>query len=264
MMDFKSVSFNIRYVSIMLLLIFVLSSSVDAGGAIVGCEKLRDKTPTIPDREYWTQLRNAYIEAISPKRSTINWTLTSSSSEDDDDFFTGLVAPCEIRISSETGRGIYATKLITKGSSIWVDRYHAIFEEEGTEAFEKFLSIVSWEQACDLLQWCYGHLDDDDDKKDGNNDEVDENNVRVACVLDEGTLFNHGQMGEANVGYLTEDSADMIALRDILEGEELTQDYDTFDEDLNWFEKLIDEAWSNASWEQEESSRKKEKMEDEF
>lgn len=39
----------------------------------------------------------------------------------------------------------------------------------------------------------------------------------------------------------------MIALVDIFPGQELLQDYDTFFEDLDWFEQLIDIGWTTAS-----------------
>ena len=39
----------------------------------------------------------------------------------------------------------------------------------------------------------------------------------------------------------------MIALVDIFPGQELLQDYDTFFEDLDWFEQLVDIGWTTAS-----------------
>mmetsp|Transcript_10360 Transcript_10360/g.11831 ORF Transcript_10360/g.11831 Transcript_10360/m.11831 type:complete len:261 (-) Transcript_10360:245-1027(-) len=224
---------------------------------IVGCEELRKIEQEIPDIAYWTNLRDAYAKVMTTEYSTIDWQLSSKNNSDE--LLTGLLVPFEVKMIDEKGRGVYATQFIAKGSPIWIPKYQAVFEHDEQEDFEDFLSMVTWKQACDLLQWCYGYEDDDDDddenyEEDDNEEEV--TNVGVACVLDEGSLFNHGEE-EANVGYfLSWELDDMIALRDIQAGEELIQDYDTFDESIDWFERLVDKAWVDDSENSEHSYRK--------
>lgn len=229
----------------LLFLTLALTRDSVANANVVGCEKLREKPQAVPDRTYWTQVRDAYVQAVRSERSTISWPLssaaTSSSHHDnnDHDKFSGMAVPIEVKITSEKGRGVYAAEQdIPKGTSVYLtSRYNAIFTEDDQAAFEKFLSILSWEQACDMLQWCYGYEYDEED------------DIGVACGLDEGSLFNHEKEEFANVGYPTDHDDDvdhMIALRDIHAGEELVQDYETFDEGLAWFDELGAAAWGGS------------------
>ena len=232
---------------------------------ITGCETLhtqrQQRTPPAP--EYWNRLRDAYVDVMGPERSTIAWPLPPEEEDainTQTDLGTGVLVPIAIRTSITKGRGVYATQFIKQGDVVWQGRYHAEFRHDEEHKFQEFLSKVTWEQACDLLQWCYGHdYDDEDDNADADEDDNEDDDdedvlVGVACCLDEGSLFNHGEQEEedgsavvVNVGYRDpEYDVDMIALTDIQPGDELIQDYDTFDYDLPWFEALIDVGWTTA------------------
>jgi len=200
--------------------------------SISGCQELRSAAQNIPDQKYWTELRDQYVRAVGKDKSTIYWSLDDETEER---IFKSTLTPhVEVRNTREKGRGIYATASMPKFTKIWDgDAYHAIFATECS--FRKFLTSISWVQVCDILQWCYGYGYDD----------KDHTKIGVGCALDEGSLFNHAKEGVANVGYGDDTTDDCTALWDIEEGEEILQDYDSFDVDLDWFEDLIDEAWGN-------------------
>lgn len=208
----------------------------DRGDVVIsGCEKLLNSPQKVPDRKYWSELRNAYVASVGKEHSTISssWPLAG-----DDPSFSGFVVPIEVRVTPEMGRGVYAAAPVPKGSSVWNDLYHAIFTNE--TSFRQFLSSIRWEQACDVLQWAYAF-------------EYDENNhVGVGCCLDEASLFNHANESLANVGYPDAEASRCVALRDIEEGEELLQDYGSFEEDLEWFEDLTAAAWGESDFEWKE------------
>lgn len=99
--------------------------------------------------------------------------------------------------------------------------------------------------ACDVLQWAYAY------ENDYWGDDEEDESVTVGCDLDESSLLNHGDKGVANVGYIDPDDfvhAPIVALRNIEAGEELLEDYDVFDEELEWFDKLVDAKWSQILW----------------
>lgn len=228
--------------SLLLLLFFFGGSHAtdDNAGIIVGCERLRETPQQIPDGAYWVSLRDAYVDVVGEDYSTIRWPPPKEEAESNDVPFTGFVVPIEVRQTTHKGRGVYATKPIPKGASVWDDRYHAVFDDNEEEEFKSLLQEVTWEQACDLLQWCYGYEYDANESKDEEDERI---TVGVACCLDEGSLLNHGVKGVANVGYRGKDDDNMVALVDIRAGEELIQDYGTFDESIEWFEDLIEDGW---------------------
>ena len=255
---------------------------------VVGCEKLRNRPQSIPDQQFWIQMRDAYVSVMGDSddddeeedghSSTIDWPMkskpkpTSIEKEDDDDknnndndmlsssssssILTGMEISYEIQILSQKGRSVITKQFVPKGTKVWNAKYHAMFLGHNQQSqFKQFLSLLTWEQACDALQWCYAIYDgdyEDEENEDDDDEDDDDDEIGVACVLDEGSLFNHGNGDEANVGYHnphTDD--DVIALRDIQIGEELVQDYDTFDEDLVWFENLIRIGWKDDEWTKE-------------
>lgn len=218
--------------TLLLVVALAYSSKVEDGSTeyvtISGCEKLRDSPQIVPDRRYWTQVRDAYVATVGKDQSTlVSWPLDPSSP------FSGFVVPIEVRVTTENGmgRGVYAAAPITKGSPVWNASYQAIFADE--TSFRNYLSSISWEQACDILQWAYAFELDHDQK------------IGVGVCLDESSLFNHGNESVANVGYPDPTSSRCVALRDIDVGEELLQDYDSFEEDLEWFDDLVMVGWGD-------------------
>ena len=144
---------------------------------------------------------------------------------------SGLVIPFEIRQTAEKGRGVFAASRIPKGSLIWHPVQHAYFQDE--TSFRRFLSSLTWELACDIIQWAYV-------------EETWEDEYTVAVELDVGSFINHAPSGEANAGYMA-NSEFVVASRDIEAGEEILQDYTTFDNDeddrVPWFDEIFVHAY---------------------
>jgi len=116
--------------------------------------------------------------------------------------------------SDGKGRGNFASRNIKEGEMIYNGYINTAFFQEG-ESFKRFLSLLSKETACDVLEWSFMQ----DLTNDGN---------AVLCLdMDGGALFNDGSPHQ-NMQYKEEWSLNRYARRDIQEGEEITDLYDDF------------------------------------
>lgn len=213
-----------------------------------GCDELLKSTKghqQLPSQQYWRELRDTYLDVVGTDQSTIFWPRKNPEQP-----FSGLsVEYTEIKYSPEHGRGVYATQFIPAGTIVWNDNYDAIFPSQC--AFKTFLTQISWEQGCDALQWCWGEnpaesIDDYDSDGDYATDDGHSITLSsvIGCSLDEGSFFNHSPEGTNNIGNRDDTSRECIALRDIQPGEELTQDYESFEDKwYDWFDDLIETAW---------------------
>ena len=116
--------------------------------------------------------------------------------------------------SKGKGRGNFASRNIKAGEHIYHGYKNAAFFQEG-ESFKRFLSLLSKEAACDVLEWSFMQ----DLTNDGN---------AVLCLdMDGGALFNDGSPHQ-NMQYKEAWSLNKYATRDIQKGEEITEEYDIF------------------------------------
>lgn len=135
--------------------------------------------------------------------------------------------PYELRFSLIAGRGIFATAPIARGTRVWRYEVGVNVLEHDEASLRKRLAGVSAEEALDLLEHVYSY--------------------RSACVddppcvieiLDDGKVWNHAP--DHNTGNHPDGTGDGVssyARRDIAAGEELTDDYGTFDE-IPWYETI--------------------------
>ena len=241
----------------MKVLLFLISTVVPnisvAAFAIEGCAELKERNAATgnddtlqspPDQAFWIKVRDAYVESVGQDESTIDWTPSSSKNDSGTEHLSGFMIPIEVKITPGKGRSVHTKHFVPKGTPVWGSKYFALFHSERSqEQFETFLTKLTWEESCDVLQWCFAWIDDDYDGDDG---------PIVACSLDENSLMNHGELGESNIAYDHELHVD-VALRDIQAGEELTEDYNEYDEDLEWFDNLARKAWGDKTWSQASS-----------
>ena len=221
------------------------------GGDVVGCERLKQRNAVTgmgdtlqkpPSREFWIQLRDAYVSSVGEVESTIDWTTPSSSSMSEDDssgtteHLSGFMIPYEVKISPGKGRSVHTKQFVPKGAPVWNPKYSGYLYNQ--EDFEIFLTKLTWEQSCDVLQWCYAVRYKDDEGSGGND------NFGVGCDLDEAAMINHAERasGEANTYYDSERDA-IVAVKDLQAGDELLQDYNDFEEHLEWLDNLAHKAW---------------------
>lgn len=116
--------------------------------------------------------------------------------------------------SDGRGRGNFASRNIKEGEMIYNGYTNAAFFQEG-ESFKRFLSLLSEEAACDVLEWSFMQ----DLTNDGN---------AVLCLdMDGGALFNDGSPHQ-NMQYREKWSLNRYASRDIQKGEEITELYGEF------------------------------------
>lgn len=116
--------------------------------------------------------------------------------------------------SDGKGRGNFASRNIKEGEMIYNGYKNAAFFQEG-ESFKRFLSLLSKEAACDVLEWSFMQ------------DLTNDGNVVLALDLDGGALFNDGSPHQ-NMQYKDKWSLNKYASRDIRKGEEITEIYDEF------------------------------------
>ncbi|KAL7499127.1 hypothetical protein ACHAWT_006832 [Skeletonema menzelii] len=103
---------------------------------------------------------------------------------------------------------------VEEGEMIYNGYKNAAFFQEG-ESFKRFLSLLSKEAACDVLEWSFMQ------------DLTNDGNAVLALDLDGGALFNDGSPHQ-NMQYKDKWSLNKYASRDIRKGEEITEIYDEF------------------------------------
>jgi len=241
------------------------------GSGVLGCERLKHRNAVTgnddtlqkpPSREFWIQLRDAYVSAVGENESTIDWPLSRKTtttkepaSNSATEHLSGFMIPYEVKITPGKGRSVHTKQFVPKGTPVWSPKYTAyFFGNRNQEQFENFLTKLTWEQSCDVLQWCYAaDYDAADYEEEEESGDYDYDDYKlVGCDLDEAAMINHGASisGEANIVQDKEKNA-IVAMKDIHAGDELLQDYNDFDEDLEWFDNLASKAWGVDTWSQQ-------------
>jgi hypothetical protein len=190
------------------------------GSIVTDCKVHGDEGP-IWDEATWQSLRDAYRRAVGVDDSSI-----ASESK------SGMLVAYEVLKDPIKGRGVYLKEGVKKGDLVWDKSQHAQFIDESS--FRRFLLSISYELACDVLQWAYIEEDDEHD-------------AVCAFELDDGTYVNNG--GETSP-FVTRGMG-IVALRDVEAGEEILINYDGSgflrDKRKPWFQRLKRDAWGEIT-----------------
>ena len=187
------------------------------------CDEIIDAGRPVLSHNDWVLLRKAYRRVVGTKSTIL-------PTDDVDGFHVPIIA----QVTPDKGRGVFAAKVISKGSLVWSPQ-HQSAQFLDAHSFRQFLASIPPDMACDVLQWAYV-------------EDLGENgmsNLIMSCDLDEGSYMNTGGWDdgiEANVGCDEELEAQLgvdcghnyYALRDIQAGEEILCDYATFDAPKGW------------------------------
>jgi hypothetical protein len=206
---------------------------------IHGCQNNANPRP-IWEESTWDKLRQTYRDVVG-KRSTI----TVSTSE------TAIAVPFEVLHHKDKGRAVFVTSEVKRGDLVWDDGETASFPRE--KQFLKFVSLLPFELACDILQWTYVY--------DENNGQKSKKNLKVAVDLGEGVFFNHDKdpavrtcnSSLQSINGCELESFQLFAYRDLHPGDEITVDYTAFDHsgEQDFFEELATCAWIDCDVEGE-------------
>lgn len=146
----------------------------------------------------------------------------------------GFYVPVEVKHVPMKGRGLFASRDIKKGEVVRKEVRVGRFYD--ARDYREFVLNLEVDFACDVLQWAYTILDDDE--------------YYVGVDLDEASICNDGGENDANVVLATDEEFKKahiqegdewflyeVAARDIKAGEELLCLYKEFDR-LNGWEQL--------------------------
>ena len=136
--------------------------------------------------------------------------------------------PYELKESQIAGLGLFATKPVTRGTLLW--KYDEASVKEHDEAsFRARLEELSPEEQLPFCEhvFCW--------------------EGKVCEILDDGKFWNHGKGDNQNTGDHPDGNGDgcgdglsSYALRDIAAGEELTDDYASYD-NLPWYDAICEQ-----------------------
>jgi SET domain-containing protein len=139
--------------------------------------------------------------------------------------------PYELKPSSIAGTGIFATQPIKRGTRVWRYEVGVSVAEHDEASLKARVASMSKTEAVDLLEHVYTW------------------EGRVIEILDDAKIWNHA--ADHNTGNHPDeakgegDGMSSYARRDIEVGEELTDDYATFEE-IPWFEQLCVEHGASS------------------
>ena len=135
--------------------------------------------------------------------------------------------PYELKDSPIAGLGLFATAPIARGALLW--KYDATSVREYDEAaFKARIAPLAPEEALELCEHVFGW------------------EGKVCEILDDGKFWDHAKGDRQNTGNHPDgdahgDGLSSYALRDIAVGEELTDDYASYD-DIPWFSAICKEV----------------------
>jgi len=158
-----------------------------------------------------------------------------------DNSFSLMTVPSDIKAAGGgKGKGLFASEMIKKGSLVMSLNAGnvGIFKDGAT--WRKFVATLPRETACNFIEWCWIQ---EIIPEEGNEDDI-RNGLTIFCAFDESSLMNAADLGvdlgygeEANVRCGSSDDNeegpcrfDYYATRDIEAGEELTVNYDEFED----------------------------------
>jgi hypothetical protein len=180
-----------------------------------GCEEIFESPRPVHSKDVWSFLRGVYLGIMGTTGSTISNSYIRSG------FQTSVTA----KQSEGKGRGVFANKFIKKGELVWSATYTARFDSG--EMYRRFLASIPISLACDVLQWAYVQVMEEDLGPDLSR-------LLISVDLDEGSLMNSGY-DNPNIGFPEDSETGVLAtglqffaLRDVPVGEELLCNYDDF------------------------------------
>lgn len=199
-----------------------LAKDLDDLYKIFDCED--DRPLQIHSDEDWKTMQAIYQEIVGPESSSLPPGGPLG--------IQGFYAPVEVRMGDH-GRGIYSLEDIDKGSLVWRSFLTARFDSSAI--YQKYLHALPSPWACDVLMWAYTRLELNETGQELDNDEEDDDDVRVViCVdLDPGSFVNGcDEAYECNMKLFRDVSPrtsgckiEFYAARPIRRGEELRIDY---------------------------------------
>ena len=120
-----------------------------------------------------------------------------------------LLVPTELRPSPLHGIGLFASAPIPRGTAVW--RF-----TPGLDQHLTMLKSSAWSRTSDAFSITYGYLD--------------RSTKRLILCFDNARFTNHSESPNLRPDYTQDLFGIDVALRDISAGEELTLDYDDFEE----------------------------------
>ncbi len=176
------------------------------GGSIADCAT-SDYPRVMHPRKTWKFLQDAYAKSQGTVYSHV-------------DPHHGFLIPFEIKDDGPRGRSVYTTEAIPKGTNLYNSRNIARFRKESD--LTKFLRFLPHDLKCDVLLWAWG------------------TSSGASLRLDEGSFIHRERKSELIT------HRNNKALRDILPGEELLEDYGAFvHTDGGWFGELRARSWGD-------------------
>ena len=208
-------------------------------------------------REVWNMLRKVYREIVGNESSSI-----PPAEEDDREPTdgtrgnTGFFLDTEVIMSTERGRGNYASQDLPKGSMIWKSKYTATFTSG--DQYRAYLRAIPPSLACEILTWAYTRI--------APSGEI------VACVdLEPGSFTNHAstpdklnmELGTPEKPFKnTGCDLEFYASRDIPKGEELLMDYGMSERSSGWIAMGLAPKRTKYRYEENEEDEEEEEEEE--
>ncbi|KAL7575319.1 hypothetical protein ACA910_001838 [Epithemia clementina (nom. ined.)] len=195
------------------------------------CDSLYRKQRPIPDQTFWMTLRGIYHGMMQPSDAGALRPLAN---------VTGLQVPFDVQYVPGKGRGVFATKKISKGTLLYTANAGGHVHFYTGIDFRRYLHALPRQWACEVLQCSAVEYQ-------GTNDNPHSNPV-ITVDLDYGCFVNdYNSPDEINMGSCTKEQQEIegvdcinndYATRDIEAGEELITDYGAYSlggEGWSWF-----------------------------
>ena len=145
----------------------------------------------------------------------------------------------EIREKKGSGLGVFLLEPVKKGNLVWTGNNDIVYFHRRSD-FEAFLTRLSPAAACEVLHYVYQDLSGCAQACNGVccEDTEKDSSAAVVLTLDWGSIINHG--GEdATTGAAADGSMATIAKRDLVPGDEISENYNSFEWDIPWFKALF-------------------------
>lgn len=165
----------------------------------------------------------------------------------DGSFVSGMMVPFEVKVLPKRNRALFLTEPVKRGTLIWARGNLACFHAR--KEFDIFLSFLPFTIQCDVHHWIFASSETLEFAN------TSATQATVCIALDRGSMVNHDdnpttgcqcegltkkEVRERNRFGLSCDCDGNYALRDLEPGEEITEDYDMYDEITDQWWALVD------------------------
>eukprot|EP00585_Thalassiosira_rotula_P010796 CAMPEP_0196136956 /NCGR_PEP_ID=MMETSP0910-20130528/5090_1 /TAXON_ID=49265 /ORGANISM="Thalassiosira rotula, Strain GSO102" /LENGTH=266 /DNA_ID=CAMNT_0041397325 /DNA_START=17 /DNA_END=814 /DNA_ORIENTATION=+ len=171
----------------------------------------------IHTQETWIFLQNAYAHSKGHNYEH------RSSHNNRGGAHHGFNVDFEVRDDGPRGRSIYSTHPISKNTHVYSGSWVVKFTTP--DELVAYLKLLPHDLQCDVLLWAF----------------PSGSNGHAYVALDEGSFVNHGETNDSvNL------DTDCRTTRDVVQGEELLEDYGHFiNKSGGWFEDIRKRAWQD-------------------